>query len=375
MGQYITQLCKYFKKEAHCKVQQQPTALTLSLKQRTIINYNSDGYDSDFEEEKVTIQKEPVTIKSWKKGVFLGQGSFGVVYQGFDLQTGRVFAVKQIEIFLVDKESLNSFYKEIQVLSLLKHPNIVEYYGCTNDGTHLSIFLEYAGGGSIAQILKKFGKLTESVIQKYTRDILQGLIYLHQKKIIHRDIKGANIIVDTRGVCKLADFGCSLIGQQSYSLKGTPNWMAPEVLNQQESGRYSDIWSLGCVVLEMLTALPPWGHFDNPLQALFSISSKKCPPPFPRNISDNLRGFLECCLQFEPKQRKKAKELLNHPFLQIKSPKKSLKSTRIEMSQLEELKAIPQQDESIPQAQREDQKSIFSDLSSLQIGDEDQQFQ
>ncbi|CAD8086177.1 unnamed protein product [Paramecium sonneborni] len=374
MGQYISQLCKYFKKDALCKVQQQPTAISLSIKQRTIINNNSDEYDSDFE-ERVTIQKEPVTIKSWKKGVFLGQGSFGVVYQGFELQTGRVFAIKQIEILLVDKESLNSFYQEIQILSQLKHPNIVEYYGCSNDGTHLSIFLEYAGGGSIAQILKKFGKLTESVIQKYTRDILQGLIYLHQKKIIHRDIKGANIIVDTRGGCKLADFGCSLIGQQSYSLKGTPNWMAPEVLNQQEIGRYSDIWSLGCVVLEMLTATPPWGHFDSPLQALFQISSKKCTPLIPSNISDNLKDFLDCCLQYEPKQRKRAKELLNHPFINIKSPKKSLQNIKVQLTQIEEFKVVPQQNVAVAQPQKEDQNSNFSDISSLQIIDENQYFE
>lgn len=81
-------------------------------------------------------------------------------------------------------------------------------------------------------MMRKFkSKLSESIIQKYVTDILQGLVYLHHKGIIHRDIKGANIIVDTKGVCKLADFGCSIIGKSSYSLKGTPNWMAPEVIN------------------------------------------------------------------------------------------------------------------------------------------------
>lgn len=120
-------------------------------------------------------------------------------------------------------------------------------------------------------MIKRFGKFSESLIQSYLRQIINGLIYLHQNGILHRDIKGANVLVDTTGVCKLADFGCSIIAEEAYSLKGTPNWMAPEMLSQQQSGKKSDIWSLGCLVIEMLTAAPPWGRFQNPVQALLFL--------------------------------------------------------------------------------------------------------
>ena len=122
----------------------------------------------------------------------------------------------------------------------------------------LSIFLEHMPGGSIAELVSRFGKLDESVIRKYTREVLEGLIYLHDKGIIHRDIKGQNILVDNHGVCKLADFGASRHMQsaesaQNMSFKGTPVFMSPEVILEQRYSKKSDIWSVGCTVLQMAT--------------------------------------------------------------------------------------------------------------------------
>ncbi|CAD8075171.1 unnamed protein product [Paramecium primaurelia] len=331
MGIYISRLCKYFRgKES--KVYQSQNSGTMSLhKSKILVQNNSDGYDS--EPEQHFNHTESLVKIQWKKGELIGQGSFGRVYKCMDIKTGRILAVKQIELGYVDKESLESFHQEIKILQQLKHKNIVEYYGCDEDKNHLSILLEYVGGGSISHMMKKFKlNLQEPVIQKYVTDILHGLVYLHNKGIIHRDIKGANIIVDTKGVCKLADFGCSIIGSNAYSLKGTPNWMAPEVINSQETGRYSDIWSLGCTIIEMLTGEPPWGRFQSPMQALITISSKQCSPPIPNNISQNLKNFLDKCLQFDHKKRWKAKQLLQHPFI-ISIPKKSLKTDQFMFQQ------------------------------------------
>ncbi|CAK80126.1 unnamed protein product (macronuclear) [Paramecium tetraurelia] len=314
MGQQISRFCKYFRSKDSKVYQQQNSGSLSQHRSKILVQNNSDGYGSE-SEQPIHHVRQSKTIK-WKKGELIGQGSFGRVFKCMDINSGRILAVKQIALGYVDKESLESFRQEIQILSQLKHKNIVEYYGCEEDDKNLSILLEFVGGGSIAQMMRKFkSKLSESIIQKYVTDILHGLFYLHHKGIIHRDIKGANIIVDTKGVCKLADFGCSIIGQSAYSLKGTPNWMAPEVINQQETGRYSDIWSLGCTIIEMLTSEPPWGKFQSPMQALLTISSKQCSPPIPNNISDQLKDFLNKCLQFDHKKRWQARKLLKHPFI------------------------------------------------------------
>ncbi|CAD8081561.1 unnamed protein product [Paramecium sonneborni] len=314
MGVQISRLCKYFRGNDSKVYQQQNSGSISQHRSKIFVLDNSDGYD--IEPKQHFHHAESIVKIEWKKGELIGQGSFGRVYKCMDIKTGRILAVKQIELGYVDKESLESFHQEIKILSRLKHKNIVKYYGCDEDKNHLSILLEYVGGGSITYMMKKFKyNLKEPVIQKYVSDILHGLVYLHGEGIIHRDIKGANIIVDTKGVCKLADFGCSIIGSNAYSLKGTPNWMAPEVINSQETGRYSDIWSLGCTIIEMLTGEPPWGRFQSPMQALLTISSKQCSPPTPINISSNLKDFLDKCLQFDHKKRWQAQKLLNHPFI------------------------------------------------------------
>jgi serine/threonine protein kinase len=170
-------------------------------------------------------------------------------------------------------EKLKSFEQEIEILSKLHNKNIIKYYGTCRTKETLNIFLEYCigininyPGGSIAKMLEIYGKFKENLIKKYTKQILEGLEYLHAHNIIHRgtirirlDIKGANILVDKEGICKLSDFGGSKIIVEEIeinkqnSFKGTPHWMAPETIKFLETTRYSDIWSLGCTVIEMAT--------------------------------------------------------------------------------------------------------------------------
>uniref|UniRef100_A0A7M4E6U1 Protein kinase domain-containing protein n=1 Tax=Crocodylus porosus TaxID=8502 RepID=A0A7M4E6U1_CROPO len=129
------------------------------------------------------------------------------------------------------------------------------------------IFMEFVPGGSISSIIHRFGPLPEIVFCKYTTQILQGVAYLHENRVVHRDIKGNNVMLMPNGVIKLIDFGCakrlawvSLNGTQSEmlnSVHGTPYWMAPEVINESGYGRKSDIWSIGCTVFEMATGKPP----------------------------------------------------------------------------------------------------------------------
>jgi mitogen-activated protein kinase kinase kinase len=182
---------------------------------------------------------------------------------------------------------------EISLLKQLSHPNIVRYLGSEKIGECYFIYLEYMSGGSIASLLKKHGAFAEQIVKNYVRQILTGLYYLHKHKVIHRDIKGANLLVDSDGVVKLADFGCSKRLERSQSqedmltsLKGSVPWMAPEVIRQVRYGRKIDIWSLGCSVIEMLSASHPWGEMENHLAGMMKIALSSELPEFPEHISE-----------------------------------------------------------------------------------------
>ena len=233
-------------------------------------------------------------VKRWQRGNLLGSGSYGRVFMAMNSDTGEIFVVKQVQFMNAHagpSEEFAQLEMEIALLRTLNHPNIVKYYGTERNNVtcELSIFLEHMPGGSIAELVSRFGKLDESVIRKYTREVLEGLIYLHDKGIIHRDIKGQNILVDNHGVCKLADFGASRHMQstesaQNMSFKGTPVFMSPEVILEQRYSKKSDIWSVGCTVLQMATGNPPFSEFSNHIAALFHISSSTEPPPVPEEL-------------------------------------------------------------------------------------------
>ena len=155
-----------------------------------------------------TRQQEMFNIR-WKKGEMLGQGAFGVVYLGLNIDTGELMAVKQMATEDVSRRELSSLENEIHLLRNLRHPNIVRYIGTELNAESMSIFLEYVPGGSLKALIDKFGHLEESVARSYTRQLLIGLEYLHRHGIAHRDIKGANCLVGNDGVIKLADFGNS----------------------------------------------------------------------------------------------------------------------------------------------------------------------
>lgn len=235
--------------------------------------------------------------------------------------------MKEVDLIMDDPksaESVKQLEQEIRVLRQFKHQNIVQYYGSEIVDDHLCIYMEYVYPGSINKYVREHcGTMTESVVRCFTRHILSGLAYLHSNRTIHRDIKGANLLVDVTGVVKLADFGMAkhLSGQVSIlSLKGSPHWMAPEILlgsmakekTSPETAFAVDIWGVGCTIIEMLNGVPPWGELEGP-QAMFKVLYRS--PPIPEKLSSEGRDFLERCLQRNPAQRPSAEELLQHPFL------------------------------------------------------------
>jgi mitogen-activated protein kinase kinase kinase len=321
------------------------------------------------------------------------------VYLGLNADTGELFAVKEVEVMDDSekaREAVAQLEREVRLLTKLQHPNIVRYIGTARDdarllnegderrdddedrkigASSLFIFLEYVPGGSIAGLLERFGPLETSVVSVYASQILVGLDYLHAQRVAHRDVKGANILVEKSGRVKLADFGMAktLVEQVSASgrhaervpsrdaddtsevvagpgdrptdpstdlavaasdrqastgshggasgggtgdMAGSAFWMAPEVVRRRKDiGAEADIWSMGCVVLEMATGEPPWSECGGQAQAIYKIASTKELPAFPEPFDDLAEDFVRMCLRRDPGERPSAAELLTHPFV------------------------------------------------------------
>ncbi|CAE7108499.1 unnamed protein product [Rhizoctonia solani] len=266
----------------------------------------------------------------WIKGALIGSGSFGSVYLGMDAVQGLLMAVKQVELPTGSstneerkKSMLTALEREIELLKQLQHENIVQYLDSSIDTHHLNIFLEYVPGGSVATLLRNYGAFEEPLARNWVRQILQGLNYLHEREIIHRDIKGGNILVDNKGGIKISDFGISkkvednLLGSRIHrpSLQGSVFWMAPEVVKQTSYTYKADIWSVGCLVVEMLTGQHPWAQLTQ-MQAIFKIGSL-ARPTIPPDISPEAEDFLNKTFELDYNIRPTAAELLSHPWVQV----------------------------------------------------------
>ncbi|CAG8436424.1 2710_t:CDS:2 [Ambispora gerdemannii] len=245
-------------------------------------------------------------------GDCLGRGAFGSVYHAINWENGEAFAVKQVKLSNIPESELD---REIELLSILNHDNIVKYIGFEKTNESLYIILEYCENGSLHTICRKFGKFPEHLVAVYIGQVLDGLLYLHEQGVIHRDIKGANILTTKNGQVKLADFGVATKTNalNDFAVVGSPYWMAPEVIELSGATTASDIWSVGCVVIELLEGKPPYSHLD-PMPALFRIVQDEH-PPLPESASPAVKNFLMQCFQKDANLRVSAKKLLKHPWI------------------------------------------------------------
>lgn len=257
------------------------------------------------------------TLHDYQLGDSLGKGAFGQVYRALNWATGETVAVKEIQLSNIPKGELGEIMSEIDLLKNLNHPNIVKYKGFVKTREYLYIILEFCENGSLHNISKRFGKFPENLVAVYISQVLQGLVYLHDQGVIHRDIKGANILTNKDGTVKLADFGVASStttgGVSNDAVVGSPYWMAPEVIEQSGATTASDIWSVGCLVIELLEGAPPY-HFLEPMPALFRIVQDDY-PPIPDGASPIVKDFLYHCFQKDPNLRVSAKKLLRHPWM------------------------------------------------------------
>lgn len=266
----------------------------------------------------------------WVQGSRIGAGSFGTVYLGVNPMTGELMAVKRVPVSsekASDKKQdlAKTLNHEVSLLKELNHENIVQYFGLSSEDGFINIFLEYVPGGSVSSLLKQCGCFEEPLIRTFVRQVLVGLTYLHGKDIIHRDIKGANILVDIKGVVKISDFGVSkklgrddsVVGgsknAKRTSLQGLIYWMAPEVVKQTTYSKKADVWSVACLVIEMFTGSHPYPGLTQ-MQAIFQIGTSN-KPEIPSWSSEEGKEFLDKTLELDYEKRPSAVELLTEPFL------------------------------------------------------------
>ncbi|XP_022730927.1 mitogen-activated protein kinase kinase kinase 18-like [Durio zibethinus] len=279
------------------------------------------------------MEKQSYTQKlSWTRGKCLGKGSFGTVSLAIKESDGDVFAVKSVDLATCLPKQLESLENEIRILRSLSSPYVVEYLG--DDVTRYespttsnrNLHMEYLPGGTTTdeEIMKRrLADMDDRILRWHTRCLVSALEYVHGEGIVHCDVKGKNVLVgpDFTSV-KLADFGSAIeikkvgAGDRCRSLitpRGTPLWMAPEVIRGEYQGPESDVWSLGCTVIEMVTGKPGWE--DQGFNSLCRIANSGELPELPTQLSELGKDFVEKCLRRDRSQRWSCDQLLQHPFV------------------------------------------------------------
>eukprot|EP00516_Mucochytrium_quahogii_P004564 CAMPEP_0203759914 /NCGR_PEP_ID=MMETSP0098-20131031/13246_1 /ASSEMBLY_ACC=CAM_ASM_000208 /TAXON_ID=96639 /ORGANISM=" , Strain NY0313808BC1" /LENGTH=477 /DNA_ID=CAMNT_0050653237 /DNA_START=173 /DNA_END=1606 /DNA_ORIENTATION=+ len=278
------------------------------------VTLSKPGADSDkFRESTMVVDPEYL----YELLEELGEGSYGSVYKAKHRMLDQYCAIKIVPTEAEDTEDLR---KEIEYLKKGKHEYVVGYHGSYQKNGKIWIVMDLCEAGSVNDLMRATGiTLTEGEIKIICASMLLGLSHLHSKRMIHRDIKAANILLTNDGCAKLADFGVSkqlcTIQSKCDTTIGTPYWMAPELIKDGRYNEKADIWSLGITILEMADGAPPFSNL-HPMRALFVIPKKEpATLKHPDKWSANMNDFIAQCLNKDPEQRLSADQLIQHPFV------------------------------------------------------------
>ncbi|XP_005753654.1 TRAF2 and NCK interacting kinase b isoform X3 [Pundamilia nyererei] len=287
----------------------------------------SDSPARSLDEIDLSALRDPAGI--FELVELVGNGTYGQVYKGRHVKTGQLAAIKVMDVTGDEEEEIKA---EINMLKKYSHHrNIATYYGAfikknpPGVDDQLWLVMEFCGAGSVTDLIKntKGNSLKEEWIAYICREILRGLTHLHQHKVIHRDIKGQNVLLTENAEVKLVDFGVSAqldrtVGRRNTFI-GTPYWMAPEVIacDENPDATYdfkSDLWSLGITAIEMAEGAPPLCDM-HPMRALFLIPRNPAPRLKSKKWSKKFQSFIESCLVKSHSQRPSTEQLLKHPFI------------------------------------------------------------
>ncbi|XP_068543303.1 serine/threonine-protein kinase 36 isoform X3 [Anas acuta] len=245
----------------------------------------------------------------------VGGGSFGTVYKARRRHSAQVVAMKFIPKVGRSRQELRSLRREMEVMRGLRHPNIVRMLDSFETEQEVVVVTEYAEG-ELFQILEDDGSLPEEQVQAIAAQLVSALYYLHSHRILHRDMKPQNILLGKDGVIKLCDFGfaraMSIHTMVLTSIKGTPLYMSPELVEEKPYDHTADLWSVGCILYELFVGTPPF--YTSSIFQLVSLIVKD-PVKWPEAISPVFKSFLQGLLMKDPRQRLSWPELLSHPFI------------------------------------------------------------
>ncbi|XP_037295596.1 serine/threonine-protein kinase fused isoform X2 [Manduca sexta] len=246
---------------------------------------------------------------------FIGEGSFGRVFKAKYKETDAVVALKVIRKKGRSSKDLKNLKQECDIQRQLNHPNIIRMIDSFDTETELVVVTEYAEK-ELHSILAKEGCLNEEQVKKITWDLVSALYYLHSHRVLHRDLKPQNVLLDSTGRAKLCDFGLARIMTNAThiltSIKGTPLYMAPELIDEKPYDHHADLWSLGCIVYELIAGQPPFCTMS--IWQLVRMIRHK-PVQWPSFISADARSFLQGLLHKNPIKRMTWPEILEHPFV------------------------------------------------------------
>jgi len=282
---------------------------------------NGANISEELDEEKKNDNRKRIA-EDFSFGKLLGEGSFAEVKEATETATGHIFAIKILNKQQIIKEKKVKYVQtEKTILNMLKHPNIVLLYYTFQDPSRLYFVLELCPNGELLDLIKKVGKFNNELAKFYGAEIVNAVEYIHSKGIIHRDLKPENVLLDPKMHAKLNDFGTAkVIGNdrkaRSNSFTGTAEYVPPELLKEKSAGRPGDLWSLGCILYQMLIGKPPF-HGDTEWQTFRKVIENK--PDFPPEFDIKAMDLVCKLLVTDPNRRLGAgeegfDEIKTHPF-------------------------------------------------------------
>lgn len=313
------------------------------------------------------MSKKSVQIGNYILTKIIGKGSFSNVYKACHIETKELYAMKVVSLTNLAKKVIENIESEISIMIKIKHDNIVRLYETIKTDKHICLLIDYCDGEDLNKYIKKNGRISEKQTKIFMTQIASGLHYLHSLNLIHRDLKPHNILLSKNGNIKIADFGFVKDYTENSmfdTLCGSPIYMAPEILQHKKYDAKVDLWSIGIILYEMLSAEPPFTA-SNHIELLKTIETTKL--KFQKNIiiSTDCINIIESLLVVNPKERISFDDFFNHPFFENYEFEKKEKVEEI-IEETEEIKKsafIDFIDENY--INEKDEKNEFDDLKNF----------